>query len=116
MANPVTWFEIVGSDGAALQRFYGDLFGWEIKADNPMNYGMIDAQGGKGIGGGIGAAQGGPGHVTVYVEVDDPQAYLDKAEQLGGRTIVGVTEIPEMVTFALFADPEGHVVGVVKGA
>ena len=26
-----------------------------------------------------------------------------------------VTEIPNMVTFALFADPEGHVVGVVKG-
>ena len=116
MANPVTWFEIVGSDGAALQRFYGDLFGWEIKADNPMSYGMLDAQGGKGIGGGIGTAQGGPGHVTVYVEVDDPQAYLDKAEQLGGRTIAGVTEIPEMVTFALFADPEGHVVGVVKGS
>jgi predicted enzyme related to lactoylglutathione lyase len=116
MANPVTWFEIVGSDGAALQRFYGDLFGWEVKADNPMNYGMVDAQSGKGIGGGIGTAQGGPGHVTVYVEVDDPQAYLDKAEQLGGRTIVGVTEIPEMVTFALLADPEGHVVGVVKGS
>lgn len=26
-----------------------------------------------------------------------------------------VTEIPDMVTFALLADPEGHVVGVVKG-
>jgi predicted enzyme related to lactoylglutathione lyase len=28
---------------------------------------------------------------------------------------VPVTEIPDMVTFALFADPEGHVVGIYKG-
>jgi predicted enzyme related to lactoylglutathione lyase len=26
-----------------------------------------------------------------------------------------VTEIPNMVTFALFSDPEGNVVGVFKG-
>ena len=52
--------------------------------------------------------------VTFYVSVDDLQAYLDKAEQLGGRTVVPVTEIPNMVTFAQIADPEGNVVGIVK--
>ena len=26
-----------------------------------------------------------------------------------------VTEVPNMVTFALFADPESHVLGVFKG-
>jgi len=39
---------------------------------------------------------------------------LDKAEQLGGKTIMPVTELPQ-VTIALFADPEGHVVGLAKG-
>jgi predicted enzyme related to lactoylglutathione lyase len=53
--------------------------------------------------------------VTIYATVDDPETYLDKAEQLGGTTLLPVTEIPDMATFALFADPEGHVVGVVKG-
>jgi len=67
----------------------------------------------KGIGGGIGQAQGGDGHVTFYVEVDDLQAALDSIERLGGKTVVPVTEM-EMVTFALFADPVGHVVGIVK--
>ena len=33
---------------------------------------------------------------------------------LGGKTVVPETEIPNMVTFALFADPEGNVVGLVK--
>ena len=72
----------------------------------------------KGIGGGIGASQdGGPGQVTFYVEVDDPAAYLAKAEKLGGQTIVPPSEIPDFgLTFAFFADPEGHVVGLSKGA
>jgi len=113
MANQVTWFEVAGKDGAKLQRFYGDLFDWKIDAGNPMNYGMVEG-GDGGIGGGIGASQDGSTQVTFYVSVDDPQAYLDKAEQLGGRTIVPVTEVPNMVTFAQLADPEGNVVGVVK--
>jgi len=114
MPNPVTWFEIMGRDAGALQGFYSELFGWQLQqAGEGMNYGMLSNPD-RGIGGGIGEAQGGPGHVTVYAEVDDPQAYLDKAEQLGGKTVVPVTEIPDMVTFALFSDPEGHVVGVVR--
>jgi len=56
----------------------------------------------------------GNGHVTFYVDTDDPQAMLDKAEQLGGTTIMPVTELPQ-VTIAMFADPEGHVVGLAKG-
>jgi uncharacterized protein len=113
MADKVVWFEVTGKDGEKLQSFYSDLFGWKIDASNPMNYGTV-SESESGIGGGIGKADNGSGHVTFYMGVDDPQAYLDKAEKLGGKTVVPVTEIPNMVTFALIADPEGHVVGVVK--
>ena len=51
--------------------------------------------------------------VTFYVQVEDPQAALDKAESLGGKTVLPVMTIPDTVTLALFADPEGHVVGLV---
>jgi uncharacterized protein len=34
-------FEVIGKDGAKLQRYYSELFGWEINADNPMKYGMV---------------------------------------------------------------------------
>jgi uncharacterized protein len=112
MGNPVTWFEVMGKDGAALQKFYSDAFDWKLE-DPGMGYGMLN-QPEKGIGGGVGQAQDGPGHVTFYVEVDDPQAALDKIEGLGGKTVVPVTEM-EMVTFALFTDPEGHMIGIVKG-
>ena len=56
----------------------------------------------------------GPAQVTFYVLVDDIQAYLDKAERLDGKTIAPITESPNVVTFALFADLEGNTIGLVK--
>jgi predicted enzyme related to lactoylglutathione lyase len=117
-AQPVVWFEVVGKDGPALQRFYGKLFNWQVTdAGDGSGYGLVQAAE-KGIGGGIGASQdGGPGHVTFYVEVADPAAYLKRAEQFGGTVILPPTELPQFhLTFAMFADPEGHVIGLSKGA
>ena len=113
MANPVTWFEITGNDGKKLQDFYAGVFGWKVDANNPMQYGMVDNEG-QGIGGGISGGDGSTTSVTFYVEVDDPQAYLDKIESEGGKTVMPVTEVPGMVIFAQFADPEGNVVGITK--
>src|SRR5262245_46273672 len=111
MAAPsVSWFEVTGRDGPALQQFYARLFDWSgCVAGASSGYGLVTAAD-HGIGGGIGASQdGGSGQVTFYVEVDNPTAYLSRAEELGGRTIVPPTEIPNHgITFALFADPEGH--------
>jgi predicted enzyme related to lactoylglutathione lyase len=114
----VVWFEVVGRDGDTLRTFYSKLFDWQIAdSGSGMDYGMVAASNG-GIGGGIGRSQdGGDGFVTVYVEVDDPAAFLAKAEKLGGKTVVPPTEIPSVnLTFALFTDPEGHVIGLSKGA
>ncbi|MCZ6529731.1 MAG: VOC family protein [Chloroflexi bacterium] len=116
MKNPVVHFEVVAKDGEAAQEFYSKLFDWKLDTDNPEKYGSLEAPESGGIGGGIGTApEGSPGHVTFYVSVDDLQSYLDKAESLGGKTIMPPTEIPDQVTFALFADPQGNVVGMVKG-
>jgi uncharacterized protein len=119
MGQPVVHFEILGQDGEKLGSFYSDLFGWEIDANNPMNYGMVSrdgntTEGGIGIGGGVGAAPEGPGHVTIYVAVDDVEAGLAKAESLGGTRLMGPMDVPEGPTVGLFNDPEGHTVGVVK--
>jgi predicted enzyme related to lactoylglutathione lyase len=118
MGNPVVWFEVVGKDGGKLRRFYSDLFGWTIDAaQGDMDYGLVPG-GNGGIGGGVGQSQdGGTGHVTFFVEVDDPKAYLKKAEKLGGKTVVPPIEIPTYnLTFAYFTDPQGHLIGLSKGA
>jgi uncharacterized protein len=115
MGQPVVFFEVLGKDGDALRSFYGQLFGWQYEAMPPMDYGMVGAAGDTGISGGVGAApDGGPGHVTFYVQTDDPQAALSKAENLGGKTVQPPTAIPGGGVIALVADPEGHRVGLFK--
>src|SRR5947199_10239413 len=109
MANPGTWFEVTGKDGKKLQDFYAGVFGWKIDANNPMNYGMVD-NAGQGIGGGISAGDGGRNQVTFYVEVDDPQAYLNKVEAKGGKRVMAVTEIRGMVILGQFGETKGKVV------
>ena len=115
MPNPVVHWEITGRDAPKLQSFYADLFGWSVNPDNPMDYGLVDTQAEGGINGGIAQAQEPATRVTVYVQVDDLQAYLDKAESLGGKTLMPPTEIPGIVTLAMFADPEGNVTGMILG-
>ncbi|TMD58181.1 MAG: VOC family protein [Chloroflexi bacterium] len=114
MAHPVTHFEINARDAKAVQRFYQDLFGWGVDTNNPQDYGMVDTQAsGRGINGGIGPSQDGRSWLTFYVDTPDPAKTLAKAEKLGARTIMPPMDMG-VVTYALFADPEGNVVGLVK--
>lgn len=92
MGQPVVHFEVIGKDGAKLRSYYSELFGWEMNADNPMNYGTVDREAnlssdGIGIGG----------------------------ESLGGSRMMGPVEVTDGVEIAQFADPEGHLVGLFKG-
>jgi predicted enzyme related to lactoylglutathione lyase len=114
--NPVVHFEVLGRDPSALRKFYSEAFGWELGPadDGPLQYSMVHMKGSGGIDGGIGKAPQGPGHVTFYIGVDDAEGALKQVVQLGGKTIQPPVQVPGGVTFALFADPEGHVVGLVK--
>lgn len=121
MGQPVVHFEIIGQDGEKLRSYYSELFGWEMDANNPMNYGIVPRDGntspeGIGIGGGVaGGPEGYAGHVTFYVGVPDVEAALAKAESLGGTRVMGPDEVMEGLVIGQFEDPEGHVIGVVKG-
>ena len=119
MGSPVIHFEVIGKDGAALQRYYSELFGWEIDANNPMNYGIVAREAnvdsdGVGIGGGVGQGPDGyDGHATFYVGVDDVEEALANAERLGGRRLMGPEKIMDGTVIGQFTDPEGHLIGVV---
>jgi predicted enzyme related to lactoylglutathione lyase len=135
MGQPVVHFEIEGTDTKALRRFYSQLFGWEIDANNPFDYGIVarDANtngDGVGIGGAVSGvpeipsptwhgrsrADGYQGHVTIYVEVPDVEAALATAERLGGTRMQGPDEVMDGVVTGKFNDPEGRLIGVVSPA
>jgi len=116
MGNPVTWFELNGPDPEQTAKFYSEVFGWHVNWLAESDYGLIDTHAGSGINGGVGKAH--PGHPPAsvfYAEDPNIQGLLEKAESLGAKTVMPVTEVPDMVTFALFADPFGNVVGLVQG-
>lgn len=119
MGRPVVHFEIMGRDAARLRSFYGDLFDWQLNADNPFGYATVDrdrnlSAEGVGIGGGIGEASDFPGYVTFYVEVPDVEASLAQAVELGGTRLMGPEQIMDGVEIGMFTDPEGNVIGLLK--
>ncbi len=116
MGNPVVHFEIAGPDGPALQQYYRDLFGWSVEAQGEEMgfYGVVQANEG-GIGGGIFQTEGDmpPNFVTVYIQVDDLQAALDKISGLGGTTAMPPMEIaPEVGSVAMFTDTANNFMGL----
>jgi predicted enzyme related to lactoylglutathione lyase len=122
MGAPIVHFEITGKNGSALHEFYSALFGWNVNADNPMNYGIVDRAEnlnaeGIGIGGGIsGVPDGMAGYITVYAEVPDVEAALQQAESLGATRLMGPEQVMPEVQIGMFADPEGRPFGVIKAA
>jgi uncharacterized protein len=120
MGQAVVHFEVIGKDGKRLQHYYAELFGWEIDADNSLDYGLVTRDGntngeGVGIGGGVasGPSPDYPGHVTFYVEVPDVETVLANAERLGGRRVFGPEKVPGTeLEIGQFTDPEGHLIGL----
>jgi predicted enzyme related to lactoylglutathione lyase len=113
MPNPVIHFEIGSRDSAKASEFYRGLFGWTTEAYGPTQ--MINTGGEQGIQGHISALGHEPHrYVTVYAQVDDLNAYLKKAESLGGKTMIPPTEVPNMGHFAWFTDPDGNIFGLWK--
>jgi predicted enzyme related to lactoylglutathione lyase len=113
MPAPVVHFEIGCRDAKKTGDFYSKLFGWKLQAFSQSQ--MIDTGSKEGIAGHINALGHEPhNYITVYVQVDDLQKYLNRAKELGGKTIVPPQEVPGMGHFAWLADPEGTIVGIWK--
>jgi predicted enzyme related to lactoylglutathione lyase len=117
MGAPVGWFDITSSDPKKIGDFYTELFGWTLSPSGTDGYSLIDTGAGTGaIGGGIGTAQGSDdaGATTIYMQVDDLQAHLDRAVALGGTVLVSPTKLPgDYGSFAMLADPDGRAVGLM---
>jgi predicted enzyme related to lactoylglutathione lyase len=115
MANPVAFFEVISPDHARAQKFYSELFQWQVAADPAMGgYGLVDTGAGEdAVGGGIGPGAAAEAGVKIYVRVDDLDAYLERAEALGGKRLVPPTDLPgDFGRFAVLADPDGNQVGL----
>jgi predicted enzyme related to lactoylglutathione lyase len=113
MGQPVVHFEIGCRNSDKTQAFYKQLFDWKMEAYGPAA--MISTGAATGIQGHITALGHEPHHfVTVYVQVDDLQSYVGRANKLGGKTLVPPTEVPGMGHFAWITDLDGNIIGLWK--
>jgi uncharacterized protein len=117
MGQPIVQLEIMGRNAARLQKFYADLFGWQVNvpAGPELGFYAVVAADSSGLPVGIGQEPAGNPRTMAYVRVPDLQATLDRAVSLGGKVVVPPTEIPDVVTFAHFLDPDGNQIGLTKG-
>jgi predicted enzyme related to lactoylglutathione lyase len=111
-ARPMVNFEIVAKDPAAQAAFYRQLFNWEIPdgplAQIPPGIGGPEA----GIGGHIRAGDS-PG-VSIYVQVREIRASLERVKELGGEVVLEPFDIPNGPTLAAVTDPEGNPLTLVQ--
>ena len=83
-----------------------------------MNYTVVKV-GEEGLGGIMSRppqAEGTPPNWGVYVTVDDVDATVRKAEELGGKILVPPTDIPTVGRFCVLQDPQGAVISAITYA
>jgi hypothetical protein len=117
MGRPVVQWQIITRNPDRLADFYGKLFGWEIHANNALNYRMVDTGSEKGIDGGIWPAPPeAPGFVQLFVEVEDVAASVAQVTALGGSVLIPPSPLPDGDELAIVRDPEGISFGVYRAS
>jgi predicted enzyme related to lactoylglutathione lyase len=111
-----SWVDVASPDVDASAAFYCGLFGWEhVAGENPEEtggYGMF-TKNGKLVAG-IGPLQNPdqPPVWSTYVNVDDADDVVAKAQEAGGQVAMGPIDVMDAGRMAFLIDPTGGFVGI----
>jgi len=108
MGCPVLQFQILSKEPEQTAKFYSELFGWKVDANNPMGYRRIDTGSSQGIQGGIWPAPPqAASFAQLFVGVMDVKESVQRAESLGAKVLIPPTVLPEGDEMAVMHDPQG---------
>ena len=116
--NSLCWNELATPDAEKAGEFYTGLFGWgkEVKDMGEMTYTLF--VNGERQAGGMYKPTPEMGEIPpnwlAYFAVDDADAKVAKASELGATIVVPPMDIPEVGRFAVIQDPTGAVFGIIK--
>lgn len=125
MRNPEgtpIWYELLTNDAAASKAFYDTVLGWNVqppRPGDPHEYRTIDT--GKGFVGGMMQltdgmrSNGAKPTWLMYIGVDDVDATTKKAAEAGAKVLMQPFDIPNVGRAAMFADPQGFPLYVMRG-
>lgn len=125
MENPVTNFEIVGTEPIILQQFYSNVFNWKINAYEEGYYWFeTGSESDNGIEGhiyppndeipledGVEFAN----HITIYITVTDINSTMKQVECLGGTILMKPVVVSDKgQQIGMFLDPSGNRIGLYQ--
>jgi len=112
------WHELMTTDGAAAEKFYGELFGWTFKHSDMGEQGIYRVMivDGRELGGIFQLPSGvpGPSLWCGYVSVPDVDAAAKTAVENGGKLMMPPMDIPNVGRCGYMTDPEGAVIVVFR--
>jgi len=115
MPAPIVHLEFRSFDFARTSAFYAKVFDWQTQQNASSTYMKLDGKEGVGDSPSAGWVRAevsqAPGPLA-YVVVDDLTATLGEIESAGGRVLVPKMPFAGGGEIALFADPDGNVVGL----
>jgi uncharacterized protein len=111
--HPVVHAEIRSQDPDATRAFFAELFAWRYSDGAYPGYTFVDTGTDGALPTAISPLQGDSDAVLFFIGVEDVEAALARAEQLGGSIVQPMQSVPG-VTFGVLADPQGHLVGVAN--
>lgn len=116
-ATNLGWGELHTRDIAAARSFYTELFGWGAKEDPSGEYTEFQVDG-RSIGGMMAIPPERQDHVPphwlLYGMVEDCDATLAQARELGATVLAPATDVPGVGRFGVIADPTGAAIAVIK--
>lgn len=115
MKNTFGWVQLGTSDSKQARDFYEKLFKWSLNSKKMHGGGeYIEVDAGEGPCAGISPSQKLEGsHWTPFVNVNDIHEYTEKAEKLGAKIVVPITDLGGGEGFfSVFVDPTGAVLGL----
>lgn len=109
------WLDLTVPDAKAAAAFYASVFGWEYTVSGPefghYHQAKVDGRAVAGLGQPMGGDAAPPAW-TLYFAADDVAAMTAHANDLGGRVLVPVMEVPGLGRMAIVADPTGAPFGL----
>ena len=94
--------------------FFGSLFGWTYPTEGAYpGYTFVETGVPDALYTAISPLQGDGDLVTFFIGVEDMSATIAETLRLGGTVVQQPMSVPG-VTFALIADPLGHIVGLAQ--
>ncbi len=108
-----SWNELVTTDVESASAFYTNLFGWSTVPFG-QHY-ILFNNGDQSVAGLMKSPQPGrPAQWIAYVSVEDVDASVAKALDLGGRIVVPPMDIPEVGRIAVAQDPQEALIGLFR--